>query len=112
MRLFNRLVFMSLSAGVLLIGALLPAGIAAAASSTSPGVTGNTITIGVTYVDLASDAQFIHGLDEGNFKGAYQDLINKINAQGGINGRMLKADYEAIDPVGTTSAAAACTQLT
>ena len=49
-------------------------GTAAAASSTSPGVTGNTITIGVTYVDLASVAQFIHGLNQGNYQAVYQAL--------------------------------------
>src|ERR1700735_3056986 len=111
MRSLNRLALPSLSVGRFVGAALLPVE-SAGASSSSPGVTAKTITIGVTYVDLASVAQFIHGLNEGNFRGAYQDLINNINAHGGIDGRKLKADYEPIDPVGTTSAASACTQLT
>ena len=111
MRLFNRIAFASLSAGLVVTGALVPVE-SAAASSTSPGVTGNTITIGVTYVDLASVAQFIHGLNQGNYQAVYQALINNINAHGGIDGRMIRADYEPIDPIGTTSSSAACTQLT
>ena len=61
-------------------------------------MTSNTITIGVTYVDLASVAQFIHGLDQGNYQAVYQALINNINAHGGIDGRTLKADLRADRP--------------
>ncbi len=111
MRLFNRIAFASLSVGLVVAGALAPVG-AAAASSSSPGVTGNTITIGVTYVDLASVAQFIHGMDQGNYRAVYQALINNINAHGGIDGRKIEADYEPIDPIGTTSSSTACSQLT
>ncbi len=112
MRLFNRLVTAALSAGLVMTGFLVPTGSAAAASSSTPGVTSNTITVGVTYVDLASVAQFIHGLDQGNFQAVYQALINNINAHGGIDGRTLKAIYEPINPIGTTSPSNACTQLT
>jgi hypothetical protein len=75
-------------------------------------VTNNTITIGVTYVDLSSVAQFIHGLNQGNFQAAYQALIKNINAHGGIDGRKIVAYYEPINPVGTTSPSTACAQLT
>ncbi len=112
MRLFNRFVLASLSAGLMVTGFLVPAGPATAASSASPGVTNNSITIGVTYVDLASVAQFIHGLNQGNFQAVYQALINNINAHGGIDGRTLKADYEPINPIGSASPSSACTQLT
>ncbi len=112
MRLFNRFVLASLSAGLVVTGFLAPAGSATAASSATPGVTSSTITIGVTYVDLASVAQFIHGLNQGDFQAVYQSLIKNINAHGGINGRTLKAVYEPINPIGTTSPASACTQLT
>ena len=107
----NRLAIAVLGPALLLSVVMLPGGSAVAASA-APGVTSNSITIGVPYVDLSSVAQFIHGLNQGNYRAVYQALINHINAQGGINGRTLKADYEPIDPIGTTSASNACAQLT
>jgi hypothetical protein len=110
-RLFNRLAMASFSAGLVVTGTLVPIE-SAVASTTSPGVTGNTITIGVSYVDLASVAQFIHGLNQGNYQAVYQALIDDINAHGGINGRTIRAYFEPINPIGTTSSSSACTQLT
>ena len=42
----------------------------------------------------------------------YGALIKAINSSGGINGRMIKADYVAVNPIGSDSSTAACTQLT
>jgi Periplasmic binding protein len=110
-RIINRLAIALLGPALALSGMLVTSGSAVAASAT-PGVTSNSITIGVTYVDLAAVAQFIHGLNQGNYQAVYQALINNINAHGGLNGRTLKAIYEPINPVGSTSASSACTQLT
>lgn len=111
MRLRNRLAIAVLGPVLTLGVVVFPSGSVDAAGA-APGVTSNSITIGVTYVDLSSVAQFVHGLDQGNYQAVYQALINHINAQGGINGRTLKADYEPINPIGTTSASNACAQLT
>ena len=111
MRLFNRIALASFSVGLAVTAALVPIE-SAAASSTAPGVTGSMITIGVTYVDLASVAQFIHGLNQGNYQAVYKALIDNINAHGGIDGRKIKVDFEPINPIGTTSSSNACTQLT
>lgn len=90
------------------LGPSVPSG----ASSTTQGVTSGSIRIGITYVDLASVAQFTHNLSQGNYKAVYQALIDAINKSGGIDGRKLHAYYEAVSPLGSAPAAAACTQLT
>lgn len=82
------------------------------ASGQTQGVSSSTITIGVPYVDLASVAQFTNGLNQGSYPGAYSALIKAINANGGINGRKIKADYVAVNPIGSDSSSAACAQLT
>lgn len=111
MRLFKRIALAGISAGLVAPGILISAA-SAAASSPSRGVTAKTISIGIPYVDLASVTQFTNGLNQGNYKAVYQALINNINAHGGIDGRTLKAYFEPINPIGTTSSAAACTQFT
>jgi hypothetical protein len=88
------------------------AGARLAATGSTQGVTNSTITIGVPYVDLASVAQFTNGLNQGNYPAVYGALIKAINNSGGINGRMIKADYVAVNPIGSDSSTAACTQLT
>jgi hypothetical protein len=115
-RAHRRAVRMGLLGGLLsllvpgvLIGGALPAN---GASSSSVGVTSNTIKVGITYVDLSTVQQFVHGLNEGNFKAAYQAVINNINNSGGINGRKIQPYYEGVVPVGSAAPQAACTALT
>jgi len=78
----------------------------------SPGVTDNSIKIGVTYVDVAALQKSGLNLDLGDYKGAYQALVDHINAQGGIDGRKLEVVFAPIDPTNNTSAATACVHLT
>jgi hypothetical protein len=94
------------------LAAIPPAGAQLVATGSTQGVTGTTITIGVPYVDLAAVAQFTSGLNQGSYPGAYGALIKAINNRGGINGRKIKADYVAVNPIGSDSATAACAQLT
>ena len=82
------------------------------ATSSAVGVTSNTSKLGITYVDLSTVQQFVHGLNEGNFKAAYQAVINDINNSGGINGRKIQPYYEGVVPVGSAAPQAACTALT
>jgi ABC-type branched-subunit amino acid transport system substrate-binding protein len=51
-------------------------------------------------------------VDPGNYQVAYTALFNQINAKGGINGRKISPVFAAVDPLGTSGAATACTQLT
>jgi Periplasmic binding protein len=89
----------------------IPVASPAGAAGDVTGVTSTSIKIGIPYVDLASVAQFTHGLSQGNYQAVYQALINAINKGGGINGRKIQASYAAVNPIGTASSSAACTQL-
>ncbi|MET0728512.1 MAG: ABC transporter substrate-binding protein [Acidimicrobiales bacterium] len=84
---------------------------AAAATGPAPGVTDDAIKVGVTFVDLEALGD-IATLDHGDYEAAYQALFDDINANGGINGRMVEATIVGVNPVGTDSADAACVQLT
>ena len=75
------------------------------------GVSSDAIQVGITGVDTAAIKAYIN-LNEGNGPDAYKALIDHINAEGGINGRKIKADYIPVNPIGTAPAAAVCTQLT
>jgi hypothetical protein len=77
----------------------------------APGVTDDSIKIGVQYVDLASLGDVVT-IDHGDYEAAYNALFDDINASGGINGRTLEPVYAPINPVGTDGADAACVQLT
>ena len=84
---------------------------ASIAPGPAPGVTEDTIKVGVTFVDLAAIGD-IATLDHGDYAAAYQALIDDINANGGINGRTVEATIIGVNPVGTDSSDAACVQLT
>jgi hypothetical protein len=77
----------------------------------APGVTADTIRVGVPFVDLSSIKDVIK-IDNGDFQKAYQAIFDDINAKGGINGRKLQPIFAPINPVGTAASDAACTKLT
>jgi len=77
----------------------------------APGVTDDTIKVGVTYVDLDSIRDIID-LDYGDYEATYQALFDDINEKGGIHGRKLEPVFAPINPIGPESAAAACKKLT
>lgn len=78
----------------------------------APGVTDDTIKIGITYVDFSSLGDAGITLNHGDIEGAYNAIIDDINSKGGINGRKLEAVFAPISPIGTAAADAACTKLT
>jgi ABC-type branched-subunit amino acid transport system substrate-binding protein len=81
--------------GIALVGAtaLAPAGSAGAAStSTAPGVTSNSITVGTISTQTGTLAANFSTLIEG--EKAYYDYIN---AQGGVNGRKIDYKYQLDD---------------
>lgn len=77
----------------------------------APGVTDDTVKVGITYVDLASLGEVVN-INHGDYEGAYQALVDDINASGGINGRMIEPVIAPVNPVGSEGAEAACLQLT
>jgi Periplasmic binding protein len=87
------------------------AGSTPAATGPAPGVTDDSVTIGVTYVDLASIGEVVN-ISHGDYEVAYQALFDQINADGGINGRTINPVILGINPTQTQSADAACVQLT
>lgn len=84
---------------------------ASTASDRSTGVTDSTIRLGVAQLDLASIANLVD-IDQGDVAAAYQGAIDEINADGGINGRMIEPYIVPVNPALPTSSAAACTKLT
>ncbi len=90
-----------------------PADDAPALTASFRGVTEDTITIGVTMLDfddLVSKNLSAQGW--GDQQLVYQTYIDDINANGGINGRMIEPIYEFYTPLGTTVAAEVCVRLT
>jgi hypothetical protein len=77
----------------------------------APGVTDDSIKVGVTYLDLEAIAEVVD-IDQGDYVAAYTALFDDINANGGINGRMVEPVFEAVSPIGTDSADTACVTLT
>ena len=86
-------------------------GSSAVVDTRAPGLTADTIKVGVTYVDL-SKLKDVIGIDHGDYETAYKAEFDAINAAGGIHGRKLEPIIVPVDPQGTASADAACTQLT
>jgi ABC-type branched-subunit amino acid transport system substrate-binding protein len=77
-----------------------------------PGVTEDTITLGVMYLDLSVVKDVLPSLDHGDYETAFEAMATSINDAGGINGRDIELVFAEIDPVDQSTAAAACTQLT
>ena len=93
--------------------AVMVAPTVASATSSAPGVSKTSISIGIPYVDLAAvDQQFGLHINQGSYPDAYKALLAYVNAHGGINGRKVVPVFVAVNPTGTAAAATACTTLT
>ena len=77
----------------------------------APGVTDDTIRVGVTYVDLEAIRE-VTNLDHGDYEAAYTALFDDINEQGGIHGRRIEPVFAPVSPIGTQPAEEACVRLT
>src|SRR5689334_10369549 len=73
----------------------------------SPGVTDDSVKVGITYVDLEALGDIVT-LDHGDYEVAYNAVIDDINADGGVNGRTIEPVFAPINPIGTDSADASC----
>ncbi|MGW0664159.1 ABC transporter substrate-binding protein [Streptodolium elevatio] len=77
----------------------------------APGVTADTVKIGITYPDLAGVRQFVN-IDHGDYELAYNTLIKKINDAGGINGRKIVPVYGKVNLISPAAAQETCIKLT
>ena len=82
------------------------------ATGPAPGVTDDTIKIGVTYVDVASLVASGLDYDLGEHEAVYNALFDAINADGGIHGRQIEPVFAPIDPTNPAPAEEKCVQLT
>ena len=82
------------------------------ASGPAPGVTADSIKIGVTYVDTKALAAVNLNYDLGDHEATYKALFDDINAKGGINGRKIEPIIAPVDPSQPASSDAACLKLT
>ncbi len=84
---------------------------AVAHDTRAPGVTSDSIKVGIVWVDLSSLVSVLH-INQGDFPKAYQAMVDDINAHGGIHGRKLDATIVGVNPTSQSGADQACTQLT
>jgi hypothetical protein len=78
--------------------------------SQAPGVTADTIRVGVTYVDTEAVRDIID-LDHGDYEAAYRALFEDLNAAGGIHGRRIEPVFAAISPISATDGEVACARF-
>ncbi|MFJ3799021.1 ABC transporter substrate-binding protein [Streptomyces sp. NPDC090088] len=93
-------------------GAASPGGVSApSVGRAAPGVTDDSIKIGVVYPDFSSVKQYLH-IDHGDYRATYGALIKKLNDSGGINGRKIIPVYGAINVTSPSAAQETCVKLT
>jgi Periplasmic binding protein len=78
----------------------------------APGVTDDSVRIGVNYVDAESLRASGLELDLGDAEAAYQALADEINDAGGIHGRQVELVFAPISPADPSATEAECTRLT
>ena len=78
-----------------------------------PGVTADSIKLGISLIDLKCIQQFIN-FTRPNQQAVYQAFIDDVNKKGGINGRKIVADFRTECPLTSTSdlLVQVCTQFT
>jgi ABC-type branched-subunit amino acid transport system substrate-binding protein len=83
-------------------GTTTTSGPAVVSKTLGPGVTADSIKIGISLVDFKCIQQFID-FTRPNQQAIYQAFINDVNDKGGINGRKLVADFNTECPLSSTS---------
>ncbi|UGQ11033.1 ABC transporter substrate-binding protein [Yinghuangia sp. ASG 101] len=81
------------------------------AAAIAPGVTADSIKIGIVYPDLSA-VKHVMNIDHGDYEATYNALIKKINDAGGINGRKIVPVYGAVNVVSPAAANETCVKLT
>ncbi|MFI1381845.1 ABC transporter substrate-binding protein [Embleya sp. NPDC020886] len=77
----------------------------------APGVTADSIKIGIAYPDFAAIKAFVN-IDHGDFEATYRALIDKINADGGVQGRKLVPVFAKTNLISPAAAQETCVKLT
>lgn len=104
--------------GAALALTLLASGVTAAGASSGAarhtgGVTKDTIKLGITYVDLEQlRRDGVVKTNHGDYEVAYQAIIDDLNDNGGIGGRLIDPVIVPVSPLGTVPAQEACVRLT
>ncbi len=81
-------------------------------TATWRGVTAETITIGVTYLDIDQLVELgFSPATWGDQELIIQALVDDINKRGGINGRRVEVIMDKYNPIGATEAEAACLRI-
>jgi Periplasmic binding protein len=99
---------------VAVLGAMLVTS-AAPAEASSPadqGVSANTISLGLPYVNFAALKSLGVTINDGSFPDAYNAIVANINAHGGVNGRKIDLHLVEMNPSLPADAASSCAQLT
>lgn len=82
-------------------------------TATWRGVTADTITIGVTHLDIEQLVELgFSPATWGDQELVIRALADDINERGGINGRQVEVIVDKYNPIGTTEAEAACLRVT
>ena len=82
-------------------------------TASARGVTADTIKVGFSYIDLETLAKSgIIKIDHGPYEQIIKALVDDVNANDGVNGRMLELVTAKYSPIGNTEQLAACTKLT
>lgn len=76
----------------------------------APGVTDDTIKVGVTYPDL-KNLQATIGINHGDYEAAYQAVADALNEQGAFGDRKIELVFAPVDPQASDAGTAACTRL-
>lgn len=81
------------------------------AAAVAPGVTADTIKIGIAYPDMDSIKAFVN-IDLGSYEAAYNALIDRINTRGGIHGRKIVPVFGKVSVLSPAAAQETCVKLT
>ncbi len=76
----------------------------------APGVTDDTIKVGVTYPDLEG-VEATLGINHGDYEVAYNAVADFLNEQGAFGDRQIEVVFAPVDPRQSDAATAACTRL-
>jgi ABC-type branched-subunit amino acid transport system substrate-binding protein len=83
-------------------GAPTTAGPVVVSKTLGPGVTADSIKIGISLIDFKCIQQFID-FTRPNQQAIYQAFVDDVNKKGGVNGRKLVADFHTECPLTSTS---------